>query len=355
MTLLNPKIMKKDTRKLIRMAMVTSPLLAIYNVTPISLMLNSGMIKGELPLLPNPDSSYRFVFPVVFITINALLVWLFNIWIVIKARERNIGVGVRYMLSFLFTFFLVVTFSTIGSHLRPFPDEISIFRLYPLVGMAANNIIILIIIDLILNRERKAALEIEKANLQALNLKSRHDQLKQQIQPHFLFNALNTLKILISKDQSGAESYTVRLSNFLRSSIAEGFEEKVTVKKDLEIFEDFMELQKVRFPDAIKYGYFISKALLHQAFLPAFTMQTLAENAIKHNEFSAAKPLIIEVYEQDGVMLFSNNYAPLKQQTNSVGIGLKNLSERFKILSGEGIEIEQDQNCFNVKYKVIDK
>ena len=343
--------MNRDNTKLIRMAFLTSPLLAVYNVAPISLMLNSGMISAELPLLPKVDSSIRFLVPISFITVNALIVWFFNIWLV---RSNRLGVGPRYLISFLFTMLLVVTISSIGSQVRPFPQEINVFRLYPFVGMAANNMFILIIIDLILNRERKAALEIEKAHLEALNLQTRHDQLKQQIQPHFLFNALNTLKLLIRKDQDDAESYTVRLSNFLRASIADGLKEKISIAKDLEIFKDFMELQQVRFPNTIHYEYSISKQRLNNAFLPAFTLQTLAENAIKHNEFSIDNPLSIAVVEKEGLVEFSNNYSPKKNPTQSVGIGLNNLSERFKILSGEGIRTEVDEESFLVKFKVID-
>ena len=209
-------------------------------------------------------------------------------------------------------------------------------------------------IDLILNRERRARLEIEKANLLATNLKSRHELLKQQIQPHFLFNALNTLKLLINRDQGSAEAYTIRLSSFLRASISDGLEEKLSIKKDLEIFADFMELQMVRFPGGINFHTAISDDTLQKGFLPAFTLQTLAENAIKHNEFSSSHPLVIEINEIEGNILFSNTYTPKKVVSDSVGIGLKNLSERFRILCGRGVEVENDGRFFMVKFKAID-
>jgi len=346
--------MKKDTVKLIKMAFITSPLLAIYNIAPISLMLTSGLIQPRLPLLLDSRDPKIFLFPVTLVTVNTLAIWLVNIWLVDKTNKNELKPILRYFFSFVFSFLLVFILTEIGSQLKPFPEAGDEFRrFYAFVGMAANNTVILIIIDLILNREKKAILEIEKANLESANLKSRHELLKQQIQPHFLFNALNTLKILISKDQRLAESYILKLSSFLRASISEGMEEKVHVKKDLEIFNDFMELQRIRFPGAIEYHNTISNELLHNYFLPTLTMQTLAENAIKHNEFSAAKPLVIDIKEAGGLISFSNNYTPKMIGLEGVGIGLKNLSERFKILSGRGIEIENDTKSFVVKFKII--
>jgi len=345
--------MKKDTRKLIKMAIITSPLLAIYNVAPVSLMLNSKIIKPNLPLIPETYNTSLFIFPILFITLNSLIIWFFNIWLINYAKEIGMKTFLMYLISFSCNFLLVFILTSIGSQIRPFPNGASSFRFYPFIGMAANNTFILIIIDLILNREKKAALEIEKRILEAVNLKSRHEQLKQQIQPHFLFNALNTLKLLVKKNVESAELYIIRLSSFLRATISDEYKEKISIKKDLEIFNDFMELQLVRFPGAIQLKNTISEELSHKFFLPSFTMQTLAENAIKHNQFSADDPLTIGINEKNGVISFVNNYHPKNSGMDSVGIGLKNLSERFKILSGHDIEVIKSDDCFEVKFKII--
>lgn len=345
--------MEKDFRRLIRMAFITSPILAIYNAAPISLFLNSGMISPEIRVLPQIDNPIGIFLPIFFITFNALVIWLFNIWLVKKTLKMNLTSGVRYLLSFLFILLLFVTISSITSQVRSLPSQLGVLKYYPLVGTAANNVFILIMIDLVLSRGKRAALEIEKANLQSLNLKARHEQLKQQIQPHFLFNALNTLKLLIKKRPDAAEMYTVRLSSFLRTSISDGLEEKLSIKEDLEIFENFMELQKVRFPDAIEYSCTISPETLTGAFLPAFTFQTLAENAIKHNGFNVREPLRIEISEVESMILFTNNMIPRNQEIESTGIGLKNLSERFQIISGGDIQIEKNEESFLVKIKAI--
>lgn len=335
------------------MALITSPILAIYNVAPISLFVKSGAIDVRPRILPQSDNPLAMLFPVGFIALNAMVIWCFNIWLLKRLRKTTVTSAMRYAISYAFIIALIAFMQFITSHVRPSFDELGGLQFYPYIGSAANNTFILIMIDLIMNRERRAALEIEKANLESLNLKSRHDQLKQQIQPHFLFNALSALKILIRRDQKTAETYTVTLSNFMRASISDGVEERISVAKEMDVFRDYMELQKVRFPDSIYYHHKISDHLLNRFTLPAFTLQTLAENAIKHNEFSKENPLTIEIVEEDGAFTFSNNHTPKRQGISSVGIGLKNLSERFKILSGTGIEVEHGKEAFNVKFNAI--
>ncbi len=345
--------MKKDIRILLKTALITAPLLAIFNVAPISLFLSSGLSSPNARMLLKMDNPLWVLFPVFFITINALIIWFFNIWLVFRAKQIGMAPSRRYALSFMFTLSLIGLLQWVTSSIRPSFEDMGGLQFYPFIGWAANNAFILIMIDLILNKEKRVALEIEKANLEALNLQSKHEQLKQQIQPHFLFNALHTLKLLIGKDPKDAESYTIRLSSFLRASISDGFKEKASIRKEFEVFKDYMELQKVRFPGAIHYSHAISDSIMRQGYLPTFTLQTLGENAIKHTEFSVEDPLIIDIQENEGIISFANNYAPKRTVPISVGIGLTNLSERFKILSGENIEVSLEQEVFMVKLKAI--
>ena len=249
----------KNLRKLVTVALITSPILAIYNVAPITLLINSGHFNPQQHLPPKIiDNPLGILLPITIITINAMLIWAYNIWLVRKAHVNNMNPWKKYLLSFAFVPVLVGSLMFLTWQIRGMPIGIGSLRFYPLIGSAANNAIILIIIDLVLSRERRMALEVEKANLESVNLKARHEQLKQQIQPHFLFNALNTLKLLIKRNPDTAESYSVRLSNFLRASILEGMDEKHSIADDLRLLEDFMELQKERFPQAIEYNYSIS-------------------------------------------------------------------------------------------------
>ncbi|MEM9324963.1 MAG: histidine kinase [Bacteroidota bacterium] len=345
--------MDKDTHKLVRMAFITSPLLAVYNMAPIALLLRSGMIGADVQRPPQLHHPLGVLFPLAIITCFALIIWSLNIWLVRNQRQLRLRTGSRYLLSYLLTGLLVLGIFSALSALRPTPMGFGMLRYYPFIGFAANNTFILIIIDLLLNREKRGQLEMEKAILEAQHMKARHETLKQQIQPHFLFNALNTLKLLIRNDGQKAESYTVRLSRFLRTSISDQLKESLTVAEDLEIFGDFMELQKVRFPDAIQVRIHLSEATLKHASVPAFTFQTLAENAIKHNAFSAQKTLHIEIGEADDQLYFVNNTSIRRRVVDSTGIGLKNLSERFLIGSGEALHVNHTNEEFIVRFKPL--
>lgn len=336
------------------MAWITSPLLAIYNVAPITLFLNAGVLRDDLMPFRQLDHPIKVLIPIFFITSNTLIVWYFNIWLIRQANQHHWVTGLRYAVAILFTLSFMLIVTTLSAQVRTVPEHLQQFRYYPFIGMASNTIFILIMIDLIMSQGKRAALEIEKAGLLAANLRSRHEQLKQQVQPHFLFNALYTLKLLIKNDEPAAESYTVRLSRFLRASIVQGLEDQLTVKQELEIFKDYMEMQKVRFPDGITYVHNLSPQTTNSGYLPAFTFQTLAENALKHNAFDSEHPLTIRISEVAEGIRFVNNVIPGVRQPNSTGIGLANLSERFRIISGRDITVEENNHQFIVTFKVSD-
>ncbi|MEO9871953.1 sensor histidine kinase [Ekhidna sp.] len=337
------------------MALITSPLLGIYNVTPISLLLSSDLVISNLQA-PFFDNPFGFLLPASFITVNALMLWGINIWLVSWFQREKITIkgNLRYLLSYAFVFLLLLLIQQTMNKVRPIPIEIGNMRYFPFIGAMVNNTIILILIELMLTRSRKAQLELEKAQLEVLNEKSRYNQLKQQIKPHFLFNALNTLKLLVKNKTENAENFVINLSNFLRSTLTDQSTEIMLIKKDFEIFEDFMQLQQVRFPDALNYACDIPLKVQETNYLPAFTLQILAENATKHNSMSKQHPLKISIKYKNESIIFSNNINPKRKEPESTGIGLNNLSERFQILSGSDIAVEKQDNQFKVSFKVID-
>lgn len=280
-----------------------------------------------------------------------MVLWLFNIWLKTYNTRYFPKVNwLRYIVSFAFAFCLIYVVTSIRP---PHIAEIGKLRFFPFIGSAANNTIILILMNLISTREKKAELELEKANLEAANLSARFETLTHQIQPHFLFNALNTLKLLIGNDAKRANDYVLRLSNLLRASIYERKQDEVSLKSELEVLKDYLELQKVRFPNSIVYNEVLIDSDPMSYSLPSFSLQILAENAIKHNAFSEDKPLHIEIFTNGEALKFTNNMIP-KSEIESPGIGLTNLSERMKILTGVGLVVlrDLDEKIFSVEMKM---
>jgi len=326
-----------ERRQLLRLALVTSPLLAIFRIAP-AVILNIGDLEEKLPEFVNEYGG--IVLAALFIAFNILVHWIFNIWLLTK-DEKNEKWRLKYILSYLFSFgtvsipMLIAIFFDLPVVKNP-P-----FSFYPFIGTIANNTVVLLIINLILTRNRKAQLEIQNMQLEMSNLMAQQEQLKHQLHPHFLFNALYTLRLLIQKKPKQAEQYLNHLSTFLRASIQYSKQDKITVKEELAFCLDYLALQKVRFGDALQYEINLPDQVQEQAVLPIFTLQLLAENAIKHNAFNAKNPLKLSIGScKEGWICVKNNIIQKRQQSESMGIGLKNLKERFHLLTNKMVSVE---------------
>jgi LytS/YehU family sensor histidine kinase len=165
--------------------------------------------------------------------------------------------------------------------------------------------------------------------------------LKNQLNPHFLFNSLNTLSWLINEDKEKSQLYLQKLSQVLRYSLRMQEQSLVSLNEELALMDSYIFLLQMRFGDNLKIIKQISE--VEQFQIPPHALQLLIENAIKHNVVSSNMPLTIriETKSADKIIKISNSINA-KVNSNGTGIGLVNLSERFKILVGQDIEISQN-------------
>lgn len=199
----------------------------------------------------------------------------------------------------------------------------------------------------------KAKADVENAQLKAANADAATRLLRQQIHPHFLFNALSVLKSLYKVNTKAAEEYLIHLSDFLRISISDNNIKIVPLKDELKLCKDYIGMQKIRFGNALICDVSISDDVLQTGFVPSFSIQPLLENAIKHNELTEESPLRILV-QQDGDRIKVTNNRKLKNSSEmSSGSGLANLAERYRILSNDELEIKESQNTFSVSIKIL--
>jgi LytS/YehU family sensor histidine kinase len=239
--------------------------------------------------------------------------------------------------------------------LPQFPDQqnISDFLFYSILSTVAINTIILIIINSELLKRNKDLAEFEIQNLKVANLEAQKQVLLQQLQPHFLFNALSTLKSLINENPEKAEEYSIHLSEFLRYSVHANQNDLVKLERECEFTKDFLNLQQVRFGNALQWTINIDQSE-YQKFIPVLSLQTVVENAIKHNAFTEKKPLNISIVSTDSKLIVRNDKSSKPISIKS-GIGLKNLSERYNFFTNNGLEIEEDEDSFTVHLKLIEK
>jgi hypothetical protein len=326
--------------QLYRTALISSPIMAAFELSPVFFL--------------NGDSQFEFLLGVIVITFITLFLWFFNIYILLAfEKKQDDGKWKRYFLSYLFSLLTIALFMIFAQKIHP-PDNKAPSPVFPFINATALNTIILLIINSIVNRSKKEQLDRELSILKIKNLEAEQQQLIQQLQPHFLFNSLSTLKSLINTNTEQAEEYLIKLSDFLRFTISSYANRMVDLKEELKFTGDYIKLQQIRFGASFQCDINIPENIRQLYQLPVYALQTLVENAIKHNAFTEAKPLRLSIIFTEGYIEVRNNKISKPVDVKS-GVGLENLGKRFTLIGSEKIRIENEADYFLVAIKLIPK
>jgi LytS/YehU family sensor histidine kinase len=189
---------------------------------------------------------------------------------------------------------------------------------------------------------------VEKNQLQLAHVQGQLDNLRNQINPHFLFNSLNTLMNLIPTDTERAMNYLDKLSKFYRYVVSNRTQTLTSLKAELEVTAVYVDLLKERFQNAIHIQ--LPKHVPFDAQILPLSLQLLIENAVKHNIVSHKRPLYIDVeIDEVGEYLWVHNNVQKKiQEVSSTGMGLSNIKERFAFFTKAEVEIGEVENRFSV-------
>lgn len=192
---------------------------------------------------------------------------------------------------------------------------------------------------------KKSALEA--AQLKSEKLSSQYQSLKDQLNPHFLFNSLNVLTNLVYEDADKSAEFIQRLSKIYRYVLEVQNEDLVPLEKELEFARNYLDLQKVRFGESLQFSIDVISSRGEN--LPPLSLQLLLENAIKHNVASIADPLHISIEKKKDELWITNSFQPkLTQEIESTGVGLDNIKQRYSILCNRNIHIDQTEEFFQV-------
>lgn len=175
--------------------------------------------------------------------------------------------------------------------------------------------------------------------------------LRNQINPHFLFNCLNTLRAMIP-DNNNARKFIQRMSSTYRYMLAHQESNFSTLPEELKFAEDYIYLQEVRFGDALNYKVSVSEEMMGLN-LPSGALQLLVENTIKHNAASRSKPLHIEIYNEHEYIVVRNNYQPRPEGSESMGIGQSNLVKRLAFFTDKQAEFFMEANHYYAKVPLL--
>ena len=209
----------------------------------------------------------------------------------------------------------------------------------------------LVIVGLLLaNRsiQNNLKLQQEAAKLQTENDTARYAALQSQLNPHFLFNSLNTLIAEIEYNPGNAVRFTKHLSSVYRYVLQSQDKTLVPLNEELDFMKSYLFLHEVRLGNCISCECLVPDDY-SDAMLPPLTLQLLVENVIKHNSITSGKPMRIHIDIENNYLIVSNPIQPKKSNDSSSGVGLNNLSNRCKLMLGEEIIVIKENNSFTVK------
>lgn len=194
----------------------------------------------------------------------------------------------------------------------------------------------------------------EAEDMKRLNVQMQMDSLKVQIQPHFLFNTLNTLIGLIEVNKDRAISFTENLAFVYRYLLEANESSLISLEEELRFANTYFSLLKTRYPD----GLFLANELTDTEGyeVPPLSLQLLIENAVKHNSITRARPLYIHLkYDQDGQRLIVENNLQAKNAPATTGMGLQHLKKKFELLNMPSIHVKTDRDTFSVSLPLAKK
>ena len=194
--------------------------------------------------------------------------------------------------------------------------------------------------------------KVKEQKIIAGTASAKFDALKNQLDPHFLFNSLNVLTSLIEENPHQAQKFTTSLSKVYRYVLEQKNKDLVSVDEELQFAKTYVRLLKMRFEDSIVFDIPETSSNPEAKIVP-LSLQLLLENAVKHNVVTAERPLHIKVSEENGMLIVHNNLQEKQTVKKSSGVGLQNIRQRYGILTDRTVRIEKTAADFRVSLPIL--
>lgn len=200
--------------------------------------------------------------------------------------------------------------------------------------------------------KKSAKREVIEQKIIAKSANAQFESLKNQLDPHFLFNSLNVLSALIDENPEQAQRFTSSMSKIYRYVLDEKDKELVTVEEEIDFAKTYCELLKTRFEDSVNFEFNIDENCKNLFVVP-LSLQLLLENAIKHNYATSSKPLVIKIFSENRFLGVENNVQAREIVKERDGIGLSNIVQRYSLLTKQNVYIDKSPEFFRVKIPIL--
>ena len=329
-----------------------------FKVSPLIIWVSSlflGLLSSVPKIAEHHFSAKEALVNSAITSIFALLVWYYNIYTLPNYSRKDIYKGIsmtRLMGSLVFGMTIMLLLAFIQQLLISTLSFGPVMLMIEVRGILINLMFYMFLHLLYQNyHNQRVSIELERSKSD--NLGAQYELLKQQINPHFLFNSLNTLKTMIEVNDKQSVDFVLKLSEFYRFTLESRKLDLIHLSEELDIISAYMFLLKARFEDGISMKNDIP-AKYHNTMIPPFTLQLLIENCVKHNIVSLEEPLEIRLYVEKDFVVIENDLQPkMDPAETSLHVGLNNVHERYHHLLDKDIVVEETDKTFKVKLPVI--
>jgi sensor histidine kinase YesM len=313
----------------------------------------SGIITHSL------YSTKELIFSYGYFVLISLLIWKGNVLLYTFARHRFPWLKIP-LVKIIFLFCINILYSGVLSYVL-----LKLWDIYSReVRIDNNNLIALLLIVIgvtfithvyeiiYLSKERENDMLLaERSDKQ--KVEAELEALKSQIDPHFIFNSLNTLSFLIGKDQKKAQLFNDNLAKAYRYILSNKQKNLVLLKEEIEFISNYFYLLKIRYQKAVDMVIELEDIDTEHYLIPPIALQTLIENAIKHNDFSDHEPLGINIYVKENEVTVKNKINKKEYPLSSTGTGLANLYNRYQLITEKNLVIENNNDDFIVRLPIL--
>lgn len=336
-----------------------APLMAMLALLIQVIIISYNHFNGYYTLDGTLDFAVRLIYSSVFTFLGGLLLAYPDLFLIHYLNRRYpwktklfVRVGLETLFVVLFGVIISVIITLVAHGINAYSDN--------LISVLWVNALITAVINLLLATALEGIVffgESEDARLREAQLRQelgqlKYEVLKNQINPHFMFNSLNVLSGLIDSDPKQAQKFVDEFSRVYRYVLETIEKPVVTVGEELDFIRSYMFLQKIRYGGNLKYSIEVS-AEASQDYLPPLSLQLVLENAIKHNVINNAHPLLIEIFSDEENLVIRNNVKAKFSAVKSTGIGQKNLIKRYAMIWHMKPEFKVETGHYLVKLPLI--
>ena len=332
-------------------------ILKISTVVCLIIILLDSTFNGRLERLTQPDYwGVYFFYSFVLTTLNSLYFWWFAAkigWEGASLKRVLMASGGSIVITLIGFFFCRLIDKTVfsGMPAKEFlANETIEYYFFPLLFTTIVSLFFHLVYFYKALQEKK----VKEQKIIAGTASAKYDALKNQLDPHFLFNSLNVLASLIDENPDQAQRFTTSLSKVYRYVLEQKDKELVSLEEELKFANVYMKLLKMRFENSIFFE--MPESLQNEeAKIVPLSLQLLLENTIKHNIVSEKRPLKIRIYETDSHLVVENNLQKKEVLGSRKGVGLQNIVNRYDVVTSRKLEIQETEDIFRVKLPLLTK